>query len=729
MLVGISDYPRAEDQLFGPANDVALMWTVLRQRGFAPDNIIVLADRVNQADGPVPISGAPTYEGIIEALAQLGARAEPGDFFFLYLSGHGSQVPEFAGQSGDREPDGLNEIFLPIDVGSWRNEEERVENSLVDDDVGTLIRAVKDKGATVWIVVDACYSATMTRSAGDGALRYRTRSPDSLGVPPVLLQSARQAAATRSGDAPRRSEAPWARLAGSGGEGEGDIIAFFAAQSDQLAIETDLPKRGNERQPHGLLSYYLAEALGRSPRATYRDLANQVMAGFAKHPGSDMPTPLFEGPLDQAAFGQEAGAFQGYLVERPLSGDLLQMPAGRLQGMESGLEVGLYDPAAPEGAPVALARIVAVGVADSELEVLSSEKPLYRLPRRLLGRPEEAPLSLSLTVGLPFGPDAKAAELDLAKDAVAALRARDEGARLLALEFVPSYAASDIYLRVEAGAIWLLNGQAAWRAEADPDGRHRLPVVSLSDSAAETAEALELALRQIAQAKNLVTLASALGPAPLEHSLKVEAYLLPDRAPRTQATPADNRDCRVEPHDSIPAEAQPFELVNTPDIFHCDSLYLRLENLGEKPIDIGLLYVGGQGCIYQLGRYREGIRLMPGAAPAVVKVQLVSWNRRDNEALPTGIERLLFFASELQDAGDLATVRTWRQFARGCLESRAQPPALVTRGGAHSALELLLADAVAGSGLVRSAATDKLNRTAGVVLGWRLRAPAAGEEE
>ncbi len=718
LLVGISDYPRAEDQLFGPANDVALMWTVLRQRGFEPENIVVLADRVNQEDGPVPISGAPTYGVIIEALARMGERAEPGDFLFLYLSGHGSQVPEFADTGATREPDGLNEIFLPLDVGSWRNEEERVENSLVDDEVGTLIHAIRDKGATVWVVVDACYSATMTRSAGDSALRYRTRSPESLGIPPGLLQSARQAAATRSGTAARRSEAPWARLAAAGGAGEGDIIAFFAAQSDQLAIETDLPKRGGERRAHGLLSYYLAEALARGAQVTYRDIANQVMAGFAKHPGSDMPTPLFEGPLDQATFGEAGAAFQGYLVERPLSGDRLQMPAGRLQGLEPGLTVSLHDPAEPEGAPLALAEVTAVGVADSELEILSSEKPLYRLPRRLIGRPQEVPLSLSLTVGLPFGPTATAEELALAEAALALLQQKG-GARLLALDFVPASAAADIYLRVEEGALWLLNGQAAWREEPDPQGRHRLPIVPLADGAEETADALELALRQVAQAKNLITVAGALGQDPLQDSLKVESYLLADRGPRTSATPADNRDCQREPHDRIPADAQPFELVNTPDIFHCDAIYLRLENLGDKPIDIGLLYVGGEGCIYQLGRYRDGIRLMPGAAPEIVKVQLVSWNTRSNEALPIGVERLLLFANELQDDGDLATVRTWRQFARGCLESREQP----IRGAALSGLEQLLADAVAGNGQVRSAAVSKLDRTAALVVGWRLRAP------
>ena len=61
------------------------------------------------------------------------------------------------------EPDGIDEIFLPADVGTWKSFPERVPNAIVDNEIGVWLRAIAAKRAFVWVIFDCCHSGTMTR--------------------------------------------------------------------------------------------------------------------------------------------------------------------------------------------------------------------------------------------------------------------------------------------------------------------------------------------------------------------------------------------------------------------------------------------------------------------------------------------------------------------------------------------------------------------------------------
>ena len=52
------------------------------------------------------------------ALADLAGKVQRDDFVYLHLSGHGAQQPQ--AKTGN-ETDGLDEIFLPNDIGKWVN--------------------------------------------------------------------------------------------------------------------------------------------------------------------------------------------------------------------------------------------------------------------------------------------------------------------------------------------------------------------------------------------------------------------------------------------------------------------------------------------------------------------------------------------------------------------------------------------------------------------------------
>ena len=96
----------------------------------------------------------------------------PDDFVYLHFSGHGSQAPAL---NDETELDGLDELFLPVDIGPWNDTVGAVENALLDDEIGEMIGAIRAKGATVWAVFDSCHSGTATRASGPmRRLNWRT---------------------------------------------------------------------------------------------------------------------------------------------------------------------------------------------------------------------------------------------------------------------------------------------------------------------------------------------------------------------------------------------------------------------------------------------------------------------------------------------------------------------------------------------------------------------------
>ena len=80
------------------------------------------------------------------------------------------------------ETDGLDEIFLPVDIDKWINRDAGVPNALVDDEIGDALDAIRDKGAFVWAVFDCCHSGTATRAVEvDDELERKVEFADLVG--------------------------------------------------------------------------------------------------------------------------------------------------------------------------------------------------------------------------------------------------------------------------------------------------------------------------------------------------------------------------------------------------------------------------------------------------------------------------------------------------------------------------------------------------------------------
>jgi len=149
LLIGVNAYkhlpPRL--QLTAAENDARLMHRVAQQVWrFAPQNIQML---LNQ-DATARAIRTAIREWLIDG-------TQPGDRVLLYYSGHGAYVPD---RNSD-EADGRDEALAPHDV-VMDAATMSFSNVLTDDELGELLDELV--GRDVMVVIDSCYSGTITRA-------------------------------------------------------------------------------------------------------------------------------------------------------------------------------------------------------------------------------------------------------------------------------------------------------------------------------------------------------------------------------------------------------------------------------------------------------------------------------------------------------------------------------------------------------------------------------------
>ncbi|MFO1341085.1 MAG: caspase family protein [Burkholderiaceae bacterium] len=275
LLIGVNevDVLPARLRLRGPANDVALMRQALLDRGFEAQRITVLAQR-----SPVA-AAAPTFADVLAAMDRIARAVRPGDTVVLHLAGHGVQVPQRLPLAPGvaPEPDGLDEVFLLQDSGSWDATRGELPRTLRDDAIGDWFDTLVDRGARVFAVFDNCHAAGLAREP-TGHARWRAVSAAELGVPVAQLRTA----------APAR---PPART-------DGRVLAY-AARGHELAGEEWLPRGAGlaRTRVQGVFSFEVAAALATGV-GSGADLMAQLRQRYAAARRVS-PTPLVagEGPL------------------------------------------------------------------------------------------------------------------------------------------------------------------------------------------------------------------------------------------------------------------------------------------------------------------------------------------------------------------------------------------------------------------------------------------------
>jgi hypothetical protein len=332
--------------LRGPANDVVLLRDVLVHTfGFPEANIVTLAEGVGGEER------RPTRKNIEREFVTLRDSVGPGDQVVVLLSGHGSRQPEKDPLPNPRfaQPDGMNELFLPADIGKWNGTDQTVANAILDQDIRVWTDAIVSKGASLWLIADCCHSGDLIR----GNEVVREVLPRHLGIPEPAIQKAKKKAEGRFGVV--RGEGKRQRIDEKGKP----LAAIYACQPYEVTVERTMA----DRKEYGLLTYTLCQILERTQntrgRLTYRGLVQRINAEYHSQT-RNFPTTLVDGPdADLKILGMERGPVRR-LVLRQQGKEDRTINAGVLHGLTTGSILAVYPPAGAANADTPLGHVVIV---------------------------------------------------------------------------------------------------------------------------------------------------------------------------------------------------------------------------------------------------------------------------------------------------------------------------------------------------------------------------------
>ena len=269
LVIGINRYANPRNNLRGAVRDARNIKGLLsRDLGFESDQILLLTNE--QATRDAILTGVRDW---------LVAGTRPGARAMFYFSGHGDSRPDYDGD----ERDGKDEALVPHD-----------ERRILDDEIGSLFADLHDR--QVYLIVDSCYSGTITRSA--------SKDPDPSVVRTIGRYDARPQTLDRSIGADKM-RAP--RRDSGFIEVTGNLVAWTAVEAHQLAIESP---EGGEWQ--GVFTRRFVDGIAerradrdRDGRVTHAELLEYVRNESRKYcrrnPCRAGHNPLLEGPPEVLA--------------------------------------------------------------------------------------------------------------------------------------------------------------------------------------------------------------------------------------------------------------------------------------------------------------------------------------------------------------------------------------------------------------------------------------------
>jgi hypothetical protein len=696
LIVGVSGYEEPLTPLQGPKNDVTLLVNTLIESNWTRrDRIRVLADDLEHSyyAAKVITDAMPTIAEIRKGFDWLVNAAGTGDEVIVYLAGHGSYVPARGMPSDAAESDGVDEIFLPLDIGGWSDTLHGLKNQLIDNEISVLLSKVQGKGATVWLIADSCNAGTLSRAG----VTVRGANPVSqLGVPSKAFQ--------------RLSASPTmiVRNLASSGLTKGSFVGFYAAQPSLDAVEVQVPLAGDqaELRIHGLFTWYLVRAIRSGQTANFERIAQTIIAGYSDWQ-SAAPVPMFEGELHlKSGFPAQGGRL--YSIAK--AGDQITVKAGVLDGIDVGTRFDLIDLRGDAPKKIGSGHATKSAPDHTLIEVDQAEQQANRhvidelrtQPSRFGAQVTSLGVSLQLSVALdPLSNGAKSVDQrahDQAVTAMAALFADPSSNQMIALISAPPPARPDVRLIIKHGRLWF----------APPTG----DIVDSNGAVPQFLEAkminrtnLEKRLAQIGHARNLMRAANILQTTQTSRNAQVKIFR------KAQARTKGHCPVHVEGRtqaaglvvfDSQTAQHQTVRFVD------CDLVTITLNNRGSKSMSVTPLYVDAWSYISFLydyeGSSNSGLIIDPGQAGQVSYT----------DELPTGAEskrsgraKLVLLITEVD--GSEPTAPDYRSLATNAL----QP--LRADAVDSSSPDFLVTAAGSGAGDLRSA-TDTSSAQMGAVI-------------
>ena len=597
LLVGVSNYPDLDKkfQLAGPANDVILMKdTLTKYFKFTDKEIVTLSEKLGEKDD----QQFPTRANIEHEFKRLAKVVKDGDYVFIMMGGHGSQQPESG--RGEPEADGLDEIFLPRDVGKWNDMAGTVKNAIVDKDIGEWLEAIQKKNASICIIFDSCHSGTMTRDGADEVKR-QLNDPEDLGIPKKRIDEAVAKAEKREAESPKSR--------GVGGPAEtnfkfaekGGLVAIAAAQPNEPTVESMMPPKSKEGKPYGLLTFTICQVLTQaaengSKPLTYRELAQRVQQHYSAI-GRNFPTPVLEGgDRDREFLGNKV--FEGRSdITLKKGPDSLKINAGSLHGLTKDSILSVKPPAGLGEKLIGYVKIKEVRVTECDVEAVEHE-------------------GVKAVADLPIGAVCKVAFVDYGDMKLrVALDSKNDAGGMIDPETKKTLVEICGKLQGPTSLIEIVDDpkKSNWIVRAV--GIDRVVLIPAAGWAASTTASKD---------------AAAFGPAKINEKLGewLEASL-------SGIARAENLKAIVCRDDGVVGDAgAKFEVELTvngnitkwPDpnilLFNKDKVSLRLKNVGRVGIDVTVLYLDsafGIDCLFPDKQRGDFNRILPGekSAPMV----------------------------------------------------------------------------------------------------------------
>jgi hypothetical protein len=381
LLVGCTRYDNVPAyRLDGADNDIPLLTGVLKDLyGFTDADIRVLSE---QATRLKDLKWRPTRDNIAREFRELAGRARRDDQVMIWLAGHGGSQPDHPPPGVPKKPGGLRQTFYPCDVSEWDDRTRSIPRAIRDFELRQWLKDITNRGAYVWVVVDACHSGTIGRNGP----RERVKE-----IPAAVLKIPDLPPADRG---PRR-EAVGLELAA----GNDRLAAVYACEAEDVTVEARLPHFNDTDPWHGLLTYHLCCELRQAQsRLTYTELVNNIRARY-EAAGRREPRPLAEFTgRDRLVLGCERiqrGPFRlnGTPPDGPWTVD-----GGMFHGLTEGSVLGVRPPAGQGDDPIGWVKVTAVRPFASDVEPCTPEGKPALGPNRLCARCRCKP------VFIDFGP-------------------------------------------------------------------------------------------------------------------------------------------------------------------------------------------------------------------------------------------------------------------------------------------------------------------------------------
>jgi hypothetical protein len=489
-----------------------------------------------------------------------------------------------------------------------------VPNALMDDEIGGALDAIRDKGAFVWVIFDACHSGSATRAApvgGEAEYTDRKLDFDDLGIPAAAMPAApaetRAVGEREAGfqlvqgsadDAERATELTGgADQSATGAEpiAKGGMVAFFAAQTIETTPEMPLPKGAPGAEKFGLFTFTIFSKLAENPNMTYRQLGHAVLQQYSAD-SRQRPTPLFEGELDARVFGMEKlDTIMQWQVQ--IKDNAASIPAGLLHRLAPGTKLAvLPSPASELSEAVGYLEVrSAKNLSSSVAPVAFNGKPapkLAELPPNAYARLAELAVDFKLKVARPAPAEGLEEEVALVNATLDTLAAElDKGFNI---GLVEPGGEADLRLAVLAGpqganepALYFLPPSG----EISSGNGQKPPLVVIHKSQPERlAKSAADNLVKIFRATSLSRLAAASDYRPDEVGVK---FMIKRQGKE---------------------ELEPLEAASVPVVQPGDQVHILAENNSPKLVDINILYVGSDYSITHIDAQRlvSGARIEEG---------------------------------------------------------------------------------------------------------------------